>query len=312
MIPWLVGAAIIAVIARNVPIAQFRASLGRGPHLRLAVAELLITAAVLSTDTFSTWIGMRVLRLRWPLRRILVLRGAMYVLFLINYAAGQGGFGYALYKSGVAPLRATGATLFLIGTNLAALLLFTFSVWALGTHEAIPAMWWVLVCGVVAFGIYLVVISLRWSFVARRQLLAPLFEAGIVGHATAIIGRIPHVFAILLAFWIAMRVWGLAVPFSVGATLLPAVALAAVLPISPAGLGTTQAAMVALFAPYAVGATADERAGAVLAFGIVHFVYGVLFSALFGAVSLPLAKRAGLIGTHSSDSQPTVVTESVR
>lgn len=302
--PWLIGLAIIAAIARHIPFAQFQASLGQGPHLRLALSELVITAAVLCTDTFSTWVGMLALRLQWPIGRVLALRGSMYLLFLLNYAAGQGGFGYALYKTGVAPLRATGATLFLIGTNLASLLLFTFAVWALGSHDAIPALWWSLVVGTAGLGVYLFIILLRPSFLARRELLAPLFEAGVAGHVVAIVGRLPHVIAILLAYWVAMRVWGLSVPFAAGATLLPAVALAAVLPISPAGLGTTQAAMVALFSPYAVGATADERAAAVLAFGVAHFVYGVLFSALFGAASLPFAKRAGLIGSSDrSDAE---------
>jgi len=92
-----------------------------------------------------------------------------------------------------------------------------------------------------------------------------------------------------------MKVWGIDVPFWVAVTLVPAVALAAVLPISPAGLGTTQAAMVFFFAQYAPGVTSDDRTANLLAFGIVHFVYSVAAALLVGAACMLLARRAGLL-----------------
>jgi uncharacterized membrane protein YbhN (UPF0104 family) len=76
---------------------------------------------------------------------------------------------------------------------------------------------------------------------------------------------------------------------------MPAVVIASVLPISPAGLGTTQAAFVFFFGSYAAGATSDERTAAVLAFAIVHFVYGVLASLAVGFACLPFAKRSRAI-----------------
>jgi uncharacterized membrane protein YbhN (UPF0104 family) len=253
---------------------------------------------VLCTDSVSTWIGLLALKIRWRLGKVLAVRGATYLLFMINYALGQGGFGYYLYRSGEPPLRATGATLFLIGTNLATLLVLTFGVWTIaGGRDHNAAMWWTLVIGTSAFAVYLVVIAIRLALLSRWQVLAPLFEAGIPGHAIAMLGRLPHVIVIVLAHWVAMSVWGIDVPFAVAATLMPAVALAAVLPISPAGLGTTQAAMVYFFSDYATGATGDDRAANLLVFGIVHFVYGVLAAVLVGFVCLIFAKRSGAITT---------------
>jgi hypothetical protein len=294
--PWFVGLAILVVIGTQVPFAQFKASIGHGPHITLALVEIAITFLVLCTDSVSTWIGMIALKIRWPFKKVVAVRGATYLLFLVNYALGQGGFGYYLYRAGEPALRAVGATLFLIGTNLATLLLLTFGVWALaGAQSTNPAMWWTLVIGTIAFGVYLVIIATRIGFLARRQVLAPLFDAHLKGHALAIVGRIPHVVAVVLAHWVAMRVWGIEVPFLVAATVMPAVALAAVLPISPAGLGTTQVAMVYFFRDYASGATADDRAASLLAFGIVHFVYGVLAALVVGLVCLPLAKKMGAV-----------------
>lgn len=294
--PWFVGLAILVVIGTQVPFAQFTASIGEGPHLALAAVEIGITFLVLCTDSVSTWVGLLAVKIRWPFAKVVAVRGATYLLFLVNYALGQGGFGYYLYRGGEPALRAVGSTLFLIGTNLATLLLLTFGVWAIaGAHDASPTMWWTLVIGTAAFGLYLVVIATKWSFLARRQVLAPLFDAGLAGHAMAIVGRVPHVIVVVLAHWLAMRVWGIDVPFVVAATMMPAVALAAVLPISPAGLGTTQVAMVYFFRDYAPGATADDRAASLLAFGIVHFVYGVLAALIVGLVCLPFAKRMGAV-----------------
>jgi hypothetical protein len=68
-----------------------------------------------------------------------------------------------------------------------------------------------------------------------------------------------------------------------------------VLPISPAGLGTTQAALVYFFSDYAAGATATERSAHVLAFAVVYFVYGIASSLIVGLACTPLARRLGVM-----------------
>lgn len=292
LLPWLVGLAILAAIATRAPLAEFRGAIGRGPHLELAVVNVAINVAVLGSDSLATWLALIALGLRRPFRHVLAVRGATYLLFVVNYAVGQGGFGYYLYRSGVAALRATGITLFLIGTNFATLIVVTAVAWAFrGSDAAGAAMSWTLVGSCAAFAIYLAIIARRPGFLARRDVLAPLFDAGLRGHGVAMLGRLPHMAVIVLGHWVAMRVWGIEVPFAVGATVMPAVVIASVLPLSPAGLGTTQAAFVLFFRDYAPGATDDQRAAAMLAFAVVHFVYGVLASAAVGLVCAPFARR---------------------
>lgn len=296
--PWLAGLAILAVVATRIPLAEFRAAISRGPHLTLALVNLAINVAVLASDSLATWLALIALQLRRPFVGVLVARGATYLLFVVNYAVGQGGFGYYLYRTGVAPLRATGATLFLIGTNLATLLVVALAAWAARTAAggaasgpAVAAMWTLTGAGI-AFVVYLAVIALAPGFLARRELLAPLFAAGLRGHAVAMLGRVPHVTVVVLGQWAAMRAWGIAVPLAAGLTLMPVVVIISALPISPAGLGTMQAALLVFFSDYAVGATTDERSAAVLAFAIVHFVYGVLASMAVGLTCTMLARRA--------------------
>jgi hypothetical protein len=299
--PWLVGLAILALIATRVPVDAFRDGVRHGPHLTLAAVNLALYLAVLCTDSVSTWIGLVVLKMRRPFSSVLLVRGATYALFLVNYALGQGGFGYYLHRSGEPALRAAGATLFLIGTNLGMLLVVTIGAWALyREHTDNPAMWWTLVGGCGAFGLYLVVVAISPNILTRRGLLAPLFEAGVRGHLVAMLGRLPHMAVMILGHWAAMRAWGIPVPLWTGLTIMPAIVIASVLPISPAGLGTTQAAFVLFFGSYAVGATEAERTASVLAFAIVHFAYGVLASLAIGLACLPLARRSGLFQQRTS------------
>lgn len=289
--PWLVGAAILAVVATRIPLASFRRSIGQGPHLVLALTDVALVSVVLCSDSVSTWIGLIALGMRRRLSEVLAVRGATYLLFLLNYAAGQGGFGYYLHRGGVPVVRAVGATLFLIGTNLAMLLLATTAAWAVHGPGESPALWRILITGCCGFVLYLGVIAIRPRFLAARELLAPLFESGISGHLLALAGRLPHVVAIVIGQWLAIRAWGIAVPFTAGMTLMPVVVIASVLPISPAGLGTTQAALVYFFQDYAAGATADDRSANLLVFGVVHFVYGIAASVVVGLACAASARR---------------------
>jgi hypothetical protein len=289
--PWLVGAAILAIVATRIPLDRFRSEIGRGPHLTLAAVDLAVIATVLGSDSVSTWIGLVALRMRRPLREVLAVRGATYLLFLVNYALGQGGFGYYLHRTGVPALRATGATLFLIGTNLATLLIVTTVAWWAHGATADPALWWTLLGGCAALAVYLAVIAVAPGVLARRQLLAPLFDAGVRGHALAMLGRLPHVTVMVVGHWLALRAWGIAAPFGVSISLMPLVVIASVLPISPAGLGTAQAALLYFFRDYAAGATTGDREAVVVAFGVVHFVYGVLASLVVGVACAPFARR---------------------
>jgi hypothetical protein len=294
--PWILGLAIIGVIATRVPVDAFRRSVTEGPHVKLGLVTFAIAVTILCTDTFATWLGLVAIRIRRPVLHVGAIRGATYFLFLINYAVGQGAFGYYLNRTGVSGLRAVGATLFLIGTNLATLLVVTTAAWGLAsTGPNQTALWYTLLGGCGAFAIYLGIIALAPKFLTRFQVLAPLFDAGIGGHAIAMAGRLPHVAVLVLGHWVALRVWGIPVPFTAAVTIMPAVVIASVLPISPAGLGTTQAAFVYFFSSYAAGATSDAQKAHVLAFAIVYFVYGIVSLLILGLASTPFAKKLGVL-----------------
>lgn len=289
--PWLVGAAITLFIARRLPVAAFRASLHQGPHLLLFAVNFAIMIALLVTDTFASWIGLIAVRLRMSFGRVFAIRGATYLLALLTYVAGQGGLGYYLKQAGVPTPRAVSATLFLIGTTFATLLLVTTASWGFSATTQSAGMWWLLVGGCAAFALYLVIIATAPRVFASRPTFGALFDAGLRGHAIAVATRVPHVILIVLGNWFGMVAWGIDVPLWTALVTMPAVVIAAALPISPAGFGTTQASLVYLFADYAAGATHDDRAAAMLAFSIANFVYGVIAQVIIGFSCIPLARR---------------------
>lgn len=283
---WIAGIAIVALVALRMPAGDFKAAIAHGPYGWLALIDLALAAVTLFTDALASWVGVIALRMARPFGKVLVVRGATYLLLLLNYALGQGGFGYYLHRTGVTPLRSVGATLFLMGTNLACLLLVTGAAWLIHPIDTPnPTMWWTLVIGCGGFAVYLALIALAPAFLARRETFAPLFEAGIRGHLLAVIARVPHILAGVIGIWIGMRVWGIPVPLGFGIVIIPATIIASVIPISPFGLGTVQAAFVYFFSQYAPGAQ-------ILAYSIVHLVYGMAASLVVGFACAPFAKRA--------------------
>jgi hypothetical protein len=287
--PWLIGLGIIAVILTRIPIAAFREAMALGNHGALAATTFAITSAVLVTDALSTRIGLGAAGVRWGFVWTLALRGASYVLAVINYAVGQVGLGYYLHRAGVSTARAVGITLFLTGTTFAALVLVTTLSWGVDGRGGL--LWWTLLALCAGLALYLMVVAAAPQVLARHQPLAPLFDARLRGYAVAIAGRVPHVLMLIFGYWFAMRAWGLAIPLSVAATSMPGVVIATVLPISPGGLGTGQAAMVLLFAQYAPGATADAREANILAFGVANFVYGMAGQVVIGLACQALLRR---------------------
>lgn len=284
---------ILGWLVSRVPVDTLRAALRHGSYLPLAVFVLIETVAVLPLDAFATREALAIAGVRRTFGELFLLRGATYLLGLLSYVAGQGGVGVYLARGGVRAGRAAGAMLFLMISNAMVLV----AVAALGFLADLPRdrreLLLVLVLGALAgIALYLVVIAARWRWLASRPPLEPLFEAGLGGHLAAAAARLPHLLALAALNWGAFRVWGIAIPFWHGLALMTVVLLVGALPITPSGLGTTQVLQVLFFAQWAPAATPAARAADVLAFSLVHYVFGVGWQALVGLVCLAGMRRA--------------------
>jgi len=74
---------------------------------------------------------------------------------------------------------------------------------------------------------------------------------------------------LLLLSWFSLAAFGIVVPVGKAILCLPIVYFVTVLPISPQGLGTSQAMLIHFFLGYAPGATDESRKAAILAASLV-------------------------------------------
>jgi hypothetical protein len=285
-----VGAAILLALLHRVPFAALRGGLAQGPWGGLVAYTLPFIVVTLVADAYATGVCLRIAGEPRPSGTLLLVRGATYLLGLLNYALGQGGIGLYLHRTGVRAARGTGIVLFLLAVNFGALAV-SAAAGALGLalgdgrQGRLPGGLLGTAVGILAAGVaYLGVIALRPAFLARREVLAPLFAAGPRGHLAALAGRMPHLLLLLLGHWGALSIWGIRVPAGQALARMPVVLLASVVPLSPAGLGTVQAAQVLLFAPYATEA-------AVLSFSLAFSLLGLAAQALVGAACLAALRR---------------------
>jgi uncharacterized membrane protein YbhN (UPF0104 family) len=130
--------------------------------------------------------------------------------------------------------------------------------------------------------LYLAAVGWRPRRLQHYQVLAPLMQAGLRGHLRAAAARLPHMLFLVLAYWGALRLWGIPVPLAQGLAVVPVVLLVNAVPITPLGLGTTQAALVLLFSPFVPLPNPEVRAAVVLAFSLIYYVCALVAQAGIG------------------------------
>lgn len=92
--------------------------------------------------------------------------------------------------------------------------------------------------------------DLATAVAGHSQAVEPLHEAGIKGHARALVVRVPHLLVLLVWHFVALRCFHIEVPVHVAVLYLPVVFAVASLPISVQGLGTSQMAAKYFFSEF--------------------------------------------------------------
>jgi hypothetical protein len=294
LLPWLIGFLILAALLTRIPFSDLRQALARGPWLLLGVYAIVQVLITLLADGYATRISLAVTGVNWRLGKVLVTRGTTYLLGLVNYALGQGGIGYYLYRDGIRADRVTGIVLFMLIINFGLICCLA----ALGVVAHGLAHYPHIISLAVLFLFlltifYLTIIALAPKALQRFRGLAPLWQAGVSGHLIAAAGRLPHLCILVLGHWGALRLWGIALPLDQAIILIPIVLVIAALPLTPVGLGTTNAAQVICFSPYAPYATPETRAAAVLAFSLIYYVLGIAAQLVLGLSSWLWLRRMG-------------------
>lgn len=275
ILPFVLGLTVLVYLVAAVPRDHLLAALRGGPAVALFGFTVLQVLVTWISDGVTTGGALRSTGIRLPTPTVVVARGASYLPGLLHYALGQGGLGWLLHRQGVAGRDAVRGTLLLTVTNVLALLACA----AVGLAAVKPPGWeWLLWAAALVIGLYATAVG---SGVLSRALGSAAPE-GLATHASGFAWRLAHVVVLVAGHWGALRVWGIPMDAEGAALVIPIVLLVFALPITPGGLGTGQAAQVLLYAQWVPNSDPAERSAVVLAFGIVHYLSGILAQVLIG------------------------------
>ncbi|HEY5284487.1 MAG TPA: lysylphosphatidylglycerol synthase domain-containing protein [Polyangia bacterium] len=258
-------------------------------------ANIVLILAVYLADSFAIkkTFGWFVAPLSY--REVLVVRGATYLLALVNYTVGQGAIVYFVNRSrGVPILRGTAAVLLVMGVNVLMLLLLA----SLGLVVAadVPSVFRLVVLVAYAgLAIYIVLVAVKPRWLASRPIFDVLLSAGVGGHLRAMAVRLPHIITLMMLSWFSLAAFGVRVPVDKAVLCLPIVYFVAVLPISFQGLGTSQFMLNYFFSAYAPGVTEGERTAKVVVASLVCQAVAFVLQMIIGVTCMrnQLARNLG-------------------
>jgi hypothetical protein len=282
ILAWAITLALLCYVFRSISFTQIMAAFGSAAAWTVPALVLLVLGVYLG-DCFAIWktFGWFVARLSF--REVLVVRGATYLLALVNYTVGQGAIVYFVNRSrGVPLLRGTAAVLLVMGTNILLLLVFA-SIGLLIAPDLPLALRRIVLGAYLALAAYLVLLVLRPSWLTSRPIFDVLFAAGFSGHLRALLVRVPHISVLMVFSYTSLRAFGIQVPVSQAILYLPVVYFISVLPIAVMGLGTTQAALLYFLSDYVPGATPAAAKAAILAASLGSQAVALAVQATLGA-----------------------------
>jgi hypothetical protein len=256
ILPWVVTLALLFYVFRSISFTQILTAFGKAEVWTVPTLVVLLFGIYLG-DSFAIWktFGWFVTRLSF--REVLVVRGATYLLALVNYTVGQGAIVYFVNRSrGIPLLRGTAAVLLVMGTNILLLLVFA-SIGMLIAPDLPPSLRKIVFGAYAAAGLYFVLLVLRPSWLTSRPIFDVLFAAGISGHLRALLVRIPHISVLMVFTYASLRAFGVLLPAKQAILYLPIIYFIGVLPIAVMGLGTTQVTMIYFLSSYVPGAAND-------------------------------------------------------
>ncbi len=284
-LPYAIAAAALAWVALSTNFHDVGRAWERVSWWKLLAITIPYLFALLIADSIALWVTLKV-SLRVPLRfaDVVLVRGASWLLALVNYGAGQGGSVWFLHRRhGVPVARATGAVLLATGGFLLAVVAAVAGGLASGAVPEAHVPTWLLWLVAIGFPVYLAIVYVRPAFLAKSSLLEPLFSAGITGTLAATVTRALHLAVLITAHALAYRQFGIEIPFEACLVVLPIIFLAAALPISVAGYGAPQATAAVLLARYVHG---PDATGTVVAASIGFQTLSTLVMAVIGMIAL--------------------------
>ena len=221
LLPWLITAAILAYLFTRLPVEQvIQAARNAAPWTIPTLAGIVLLVYLADCLAIWTTFGWFVAPLTF--RETLTLRGATYLLALINYALGQGAFVYFLHRTrGVPVVRAAAAVRAHHGHQPAAAAVPLDAGAGARAPQALPEVNSLIWIAYVGLAVYISLLVWRPRGCSARPILDVLLNAGLGGHVRALVVRIPHVAILLVLNHVALHAFGVRVPVLQTLALFP-------------------------------------------------------------------------------------------
>ena len=227
-------------------------------------------------------------------KEMLPVRGATYLLSMINYNVGLGGIVYYIHKKKKIPVMdALSTLLFMSGWDFYIMVFMcSYGLFGYGLEQqglaGLRIFCLVIMATLVPYIFFVFQpisrltgrnLTPRWLQKIRDwKLLSFIKWASVKRHVQLIAIRLPIHLFLVLGHWAALRCYHVEVPFVAAMAFIPVIILIGVIPITFHGWGAIQAAAIALFSQW--GTAADILAYSVmmgLTFHVIQVVLGLGF-----------------------------------
>ena len=321
ILPWVVSLGLLAYLALTNDLTQAWDAFQQVPLFQFFLVALVGTAIGFLYDTFCLTLLLRRFNAPVTFREMLPLKGASYLLNIINYNAAMGGM--ALYLKRVRKvsfLESASSMLFMSVIDvllLAAvigggLLLSGDMLDRVLAPESREYLGWV----VAVLGLMLVGCWIYWNagfdfFVLGKlrswRIFLAFREAKLRDYGWLALLRVGMVFLYVFITWLFALLFGVDIPFVTIMVLQPIIIFVGTIPVTVAGLGTVQVVAIAFFGPYATGHADPDSlilamsTAAVSVVVLVRVLIGYLF---LGRVSAKLASLSEEEARENAEAEP--------
>ena len=272
LLPWVISATVVAWLLWPYREPDGRAALLNafaGASRWTIVVSLSGTILIWLTDAWAT---ARTLE-RWGTQlrvgEACLIRGASALYDAINPALGQAVLTMVIHRRGMPLANALVVVLLMNVVFVVEIALVSGLGLLAGAAPDSSIMPTLVVISLGLTAVYALIVAIRPAFLSRNETLRWLMDAGLSGHAWAMLYRAPNIVAMIGTQVLFMRCFGIELPLDVSLFYLPAVMFIVGLPVSVQGLGPSQVASVKFFSAYAAVGIANAEAS-VLACGFAN------------------------------------------
>ena len=276
-LPWILTLAILAYLVLTTDIRRFIATLGVVDPFAVVAVAIVGTLCVWLADCLCLRTIFRCFFDGMRYRDFLVAKGTSYFLNVVNYNAGAGGVAlFMSRRAGIGFLEALGTMLFLNVVDIFALASMVGLGLVIGPNVVKPeqyqALVWICAGMAGAFILCIAIWVYRLPVIPRRFRELRIFHsfrtAKLHHYPLLVLMRMAFIFLYVLIHIALLEIFAIPVPFTHLLFYLPLITFVAVIPISVAGLGTTQVAWRELVGSYPPLAAAAPLVTAALAIGV--------------------------------------------